>query len=186
MILGVDPGYAKCGWSLVEPGTGRVRDLGLITTTKRPRLHISADRAVRVGDVCDELSKLARFFGVTTVAAEQPLAFGAPAAIAANLMPWGGVLMLARMLGLELLEVQASVWQCAVLGVDPKQKFKKGERYAHVEKALTKYVGRQLADKLVGLDKKDRRHPLDSTGAGMLGALMPQLATRIVIGKGSV
>ena len=180
MILGVDPGYAKCGWSIVEPGTARVVDLGLITTKKRAGLHPSADRAKRIDQVCDKLAELAHTHKVDTIAAEQALEFGNPTAIVANVMPWGAVVMLARMIKVALFEVQAKVWQCAVLGVDPKQKFKRGQRYALVEKALTKYVGKQLADALADLDKADRRHPLDSTGAAMLAALMPQLATRII------
>lgn len=180
MILGVDPGFAKCGWSIVEPGTGRVRALGLITTLKRAGLHVSADRAVRVGEVCEHLSAIAKRHNVTTIAAEQPLSFGAPAAIAANLLPWGAVLMLARVLGLELYEVGANAWQCAILGIDPKAKKKPKKKYDLVEKALTTYVGHQLETVLDGLDKKDRRHPIDSVGAGLLVAFMPQLATRIV------
>lgn len=180
MILGVDPGYARCGWSIVEPGAARVVAVGLITTMKRAGLHISADRAARVAEVCDTLAELAIAHQVDTIAAEQALGFGAAAAVAANLLPWGGVIMLARMLGVELLEVVAAQWQSAVLGVDPKQKFKRGEKYARVEKALTGYVGRQLADVLTGLDKKDRRHPIDATGAGMFAALCPGQATRII------
>lgn len=180
MILGVDPGYSKCGWSIVEPGTGRVLGVGLVSTMRHAGLHRSADRARRIDQVCEKLAELAHTHQVDTIAAEQALEFGAPTAIVANVMPWGGVVMLARMIGVELLEVKATVWQAAVLGVDPKQKFKRGERYELVEKALTGYVGRQLTDVLDGLDKKDRRHPLDATGAGMLAALRPEQATRII------
>jgi Holliday junction resolvasome RuvABC endonuclease subunit len=147
VILGVDPGYAKCGWSIVEPGTGRVRALGLIQTMKHANLHVSADRAKRVGKVC------------------------------------GAVLMLARMAGFELVEITAKDWQQAVLGGDPKRKWKKGEKYKAVERALTSYVGEQLADALDGLDKNDRRHSIDSTGVAMCAALMPHMATRIVMRK---
>jgi Holliday junction resolvasome RuvABC endonuclease subunit len=181
-ILGIDPGYAKCGWSIVEPGTGRVIALGLITTIKRAGLHVSADRAARVAEVCDRVAELAHKHGATTFAVEQPLMFGASAAIAANLLPWGAVLMLARTEGIELLEISANEWQCAVLGIDPKvkRKFKKGEKYALVEKALYAYVGTQLANVLEGLDAKDRRHPLDATGSGMFAAFRPEQATRII------
>lgn len=182
MILGVDPGYAKCGWSIVEPKTGRVVALGLITTMKVHGLHVSADRAVRVSKVCDELAALATKYGVTTIAAEQPLGFGASAAIAANQLPWGALIMLARMLGLELYEVVAKVWQRAVLGLSDEDKVK----YEKVEAALQEYVGKQLLEVLVGLDKKDRRHPYDATGAGMLVGLMPHRATRIVRAKDAV
>lgn len=180
MILGVDPGYAKCGWSIVEPKTGRVLALGLITTMKVHGLHVSADRAVRVSKVCDKLAALAQQYGVKTIAAEQALGFGASAAIAANLLPWGAVLMLARTIGVELFEVSANEWQCAILGIDPKAKKKPKNKYATVEKRLTKYVGKQLANVLDGLDKDDRRHPLDAVGAGMLVGLQPRRATRIV------
>lgn len=180
MILGVDPGYAKCGWSIVEPRTARVVALGLIETKKQPRLHVSADRAVRVSQVCDELAAIARKYSVTTIAAEQALGFGASAAIAANQLPWGALLMLARMLDLELLEVAANTWQCAVIGIDPKAKKKPKNKYDAVERALTAYVGQQLACVLLGLNKADRRHPLDSTGTAMLVALRPHEATPIV------
>lgn len=181
MILGVDPGYAKCGWAIVEPGTARVVALGLVTTQKRARLHVSADRASRVAEVCEQLRELAHRYGATTIAAEQALGFGAAAAVAANQLPWGAVIMLARMLGVELVEVAAKVWQRAVLGIEPIAKVK----YEQVERALTRYVSRQLADVLEGLDRKDRRHPLDSTGVAMLAALRPELATRIIQRKES-
>lgn len=179
MILGVDPGYAKCGWSIVEPKTGRVVAIGLITTMKVHGLHVSADRAVRVSKVCDELAALALKYGATAIAGEQPLGFGASAAIAANQLPWGALIMLARMLGLELYEVIAKVWQRAVLGLRDDEKVK----YELVEAALKKYVGEQLFQALAGLDKKDRRHPLDAVGCGMLASLLPERATRIVRGK---
>jgi Holliday junction resolvasome RuvABC endonuclease subunit len=182
VILGIDPGYAKCGWAVVEPVTARVIDLGLITTMKRAGLHVSADRASRVSELCDKIAELAHKHGATTIGAEQALTFGAPAAIAANCLPWGAIVMLARMINVALLEVSANDWQCAVLGLDPKvkHKFKRGEKYARVEKALYAYVGTQLADALDGLNAKDRRHPLDATGSGMFAALMPAQATRII------
>lgn len=91
MILGIDPGYANCGWAIVEPGKGRVLNIGLVRTMKVAGLHPSADRAVRVGKLCDELAAIVRANNVTTIAAEQPLSFGAPAAIVANVQPWGAI-----------------------------------------------------------------------------------------------
>ena len=94
-ILGVDPGYAKCGWSVVERRTARVVALGVIVTTQDKTLDLSTDRARRVGSVSADLAAIAKAHRVSTIAAEQALGHGAAAAVAANMLPWGALVMLA-------------------------------------------------------------------------------------------
>ncbi len=174
-ILSVDPGYAKCGWSVVEPDTGRVVALGVIVTTKDPRADLSTDRARRVATVSGELAVIAVAHDCTSIAAEQALGHGAAAAVAANMLPWGALVMLAVMRGAQLVEIRAKVWQHAVLGLEAGK-----VDYAKVEKELARYVGGQLAVELLAIKKADRTHALDACGIGMLAALRPHEATRIV------
>lgn len=175
MLLGIDPGYAKCGWSVVEPRTGRVLALGLIVTEQDKDADLSTDRARRVAQVGSELAEVVHMYGCTAIAAEQALGHGAAAAVAANQLPWGAVIMLAVTYGLGLMEVRAKCWQLAVLGID------KGKvDYDEVESQLAEYVGAQLADRLRSIKKADRNHALDAVGIGVLAALRPHLANVIV------
>lgn len=188
MILGVDGGYARCGWAVVEPRTARIVALGVIITKQDKRVDASTDRARRVAEVVRQLGEIARQHGCTTIAAEQALGFGPGAAVAANMLPFGAVIGLAVERGLELYEVIATVWQHAVVGLPlpPPGRRKKGEPkrrkldYAVVEDALTKYAGQQGQYVLMAIDASDRTHALDGVGIGMLAALMPEQAKRII------
>ena len=175
MILGVDPGYAKCGWSVVDERCARVVALGVIVTKQDDRLDVAADRAVRMGIVSAELVRIAREYSVTRVAGEEPLGHGAPAAIAANQLPWGAIVMLATVLGLELVMVVAKAWQRAVLDIEAGK-----VDYDVVEAMLAEYVGAQLAAVLKAIKKGDRTHGLDGTGIALFAALRPHAATRII------
>lgn len=175
MILGVDPGYRRCGWAVVEDRTGRVRALGVICTEPDDSVDVSTDRARRLGIVSRELRAIAIAWGCTKVAAEQALGHGAAAAVAANQLPWGAVVMLCVALGLELYEVKAKTWQHAVLDIA------KGKvDYDQVEAMLADYVGVQLAEALMAIIKEDRTHALDGTGVALLVALRPHLARLII------
>lgn len=192
MILGADPGFARCGWAVVEPRTGRVAGLGVILTEPDPHVikrakkgrpktgHVeqSTDRARRVGRVGAELAVIARDYGVTSIAAEQALGHGAAAAVAANMLPWGALVQLAVMLGIALVEVKAKTWQHAVLGVDEG-----AVDYEVIEKMLARYAGKQAAELLGAIKKANRTHALDGMGVGMLAALRPAAAVTIVKGR---
>lgn len=175
MILGVDPGYANCGWSVVEPRTARVVALGVIVTKKNDRLDLATDRERRVAEVCVELGDIMRRFCCLEIAAEQALGHGASSAVAANMLPWGALIMLAIERGALLRKVTAKTWQHAVLDLA-----KGAVDYAQVEKLLAAYVGLDLAEVLAAIKKDLRTHALDGTGIGLLGALRPHLTTVIV------
>jgi Holliday junction resolvasome RuvABC endonuclease subunit len=175
VILGVDPGYAKCGWAVVDRPHGRVLALGLIVTTQDKSVDKSTDRARRVADVCTWLHTFAVEYGCTTIAAEQALGHGAADAVAANQLPWGGVIAVALALGAELVEVKAKVWQHAVLGIETGK-----VDYEKVEADLGSYVDAQAADVLKRIKKADRNHALDAVGVGLLAALRPHLTATIV------
>lgn len=180
MILGVDPGYAKCGWSVVD-ALGRVQALGVILTTQDPRVKkkevaLSTDRMRRVSDVGAVLYARAKDYGCTTIAAEQALQHGAAAAIAANLLPWGAITQLATMTGMKCLEVTAKTWQRAVLGVEAG-----AVDYDTLESMLTGYVDCQSGAVGFGAIKKNlRTHAVDAVGVGVLAAMRPHLANVIV------
>jgi Holliday junction resolvasome RuvABC endonuclease subunit len=173
-ILAVDPGYAKCGWAIVEPVTGRVRALGVILTAKDPKVTLATDRTRRMGAVAAKLAELAAEHSVTVIAAEEPLGFGAAAAVAANQLPWGALVMLATMLDVSLYAVTAKTWQRAVLGIEVKN-----VDYAQVEKLLADYVAGQAAEQLAAIAPSHRNHALDGGGVGVVVALRPREATLI-------
>lgn len=179
MILGVDPGYATCGWSVVDPRdphlAARVIALGVITTKQNKLLDLPTDRARRVAEVGVELADIAMRFRCTDVIAEEPLGHGAAAAVAANMLPWGTLIMLAIARGALLRMVRAKTWQHAVLGLE-----KGAVDYERVEAMLSDHVGVDLADTLAAIKKALRTHALDAVGIGLLAALRPHLTTVIV------
>lgn len=180
-ILAIDPGYAKCGWAIVESRTARVRALGVILTAKDPKVTLATDRARRMVSVSKRLAELATAHGVEAIAAEEPLGFGASAAVAANQLPWGAIVMLAVQRGLWLYGVEAHAWQHAVLGterINPQTSKRAPVDYAKVERALTAYVGD--AAKSLDVPPHLANHAMDAAGIGMLLALRPHEATRIV------
>lgn len=170
MILAVDPGMARCGWAIVEPGTGAVDDLGVICTERDTALSVAADRARRVAAVAKELDRIA-FGRATFIAAEEPLSFGTVHAVAPQAMVWGALCSLAQTLQVPLHMVSAKAWQHAVA---PSMK---KINYDELEIALTKFVGRDL---LASIPSADRTHALDAVGVGVLVALRPHLATTIL------
>lgn len=174
MILGVDPGYAKCGWSIVEPRTGRVRALGVIFTEKVAGLDLSTDRARRVAVVSAELANLAAVHECTAIAAESPLGYGAAAAVAANMLPWGALILLATLRELNLVEVRAKTWQHAV------QPGRKKIDYPSLERSMRAHVGPQVGAQLMCIPDAQRNHALDACGIGMLYALRPEDASRVL------
>lgn len=177
MILGVDPGYAKCGWSIVDPKTGRVRALGVILTekiAKEQKLSLATDRARRMVIVCERLAEIAAAHDVTVIVAEEPLGFGASAAVAANQLPWGAIVMLATLRGYGLVGVAAKTWQRAVLGDDVKK-----VDYERIEKALASYITGQAIADFDEVAPHLRNHALDACGIGMLAALRPHMTTPI-------
>lgn len=199
MILAVDPGYAKCGWALVDPTTGRPAELGVIVThahpdvkrsvkvpgqKKRARVGTvdqSTDRARRMRVVCRRLRELVAGKPITAIAAEQMLVFGAAAAISANILPWGAVTMLADVLDVPIVEVVARTWQHAVLGtvVEPGKKTPRVS-YQKLERAMAAFIGRHAGSALEAIDKDLRNHAIDAVGVGMLAALRPSDARHIV------
>jgi len=182
MILGVDPGYAKCGWSVVD-ALGRVKALGVILTTQDPGVKkktvaLSTDRMRRVSDVGAVLAARAKDYGCTMIAAEQALQHGAAAAIAANLLPWGALTTLATMTGMRLVEITAKTWQHAVLGLEAG-----AVDYETLEKELSAYVDCQSAVGFDAIKKALRTHAVDAVGVGLLAALRPHLANVIVAAR---
>jgi Holliday junction resolvasome RuvABC endonuclease subunit len=175
MILGVDPGYANCGWSVVSPSSARVVALGVISTVKNPRLDIATDRLRRTSEVSAELRDIAHRFGVLELAAEEPLGHGAASAVAANMLPWGALIDLAGSRGALLRSVRAKTWQHAVLDMA-----KGAVDYDKVEALLAGFVGVDLAETLAAIKKALRTHALDGVGIGLLGALRPHMTTVIV------
>lgn len=174
MILGVDPGYANCGWAVVDR-SARVVELGVIDTDLDRGIAKSTDRARRTRHVSAELVTIVRRHNCRAIAAEQALGHGAAAAVAANLLPWGALIGIAVALDLELYEVPAKTWQHAV--TDRPGKIE----YEDLAKALAQYAAVQCREVLAAITNKQRTHALDGMGVGVFAALRP--ATSITKGS---
>jgi Holliday junction resolvasome RuvABC endonuclease subunit len=181
VILGVDPGYASCGWAVITPRTGLPVAIGVIETVQDKRvgsgLERSTDRARRVSHVGRELVAIAKQYGCTQIAAEQALGHGAAAAVAANLLPWGVLVGIAVSLGLEVCEVPAKLWQHAVLPGLGKGKVD----YDELAKHLLWFAHKHCPEALAAIAKPKRTHAIDGMGVGMFAALRP--ATSITKGS---
>jgi Holliday junction resolvasome RuvABC endonuclease subunit len=167
VILGVDPGYASCGWAVITPRTGLPVAIGVIETEQNKRVEKSTDRARRVSEVGRELVAIARQHGCTRIAAEQALGHGAAAAVAANLLPWGVLVGIAVTLDIELYEVPAKIWQHAVLPGLGKGKVDYDELARH----LLWFAHKHCSEALAAIAKPKRTHAIDGMGVGMFAAL---------------
>jgi len=153
--------------------------LGVIQTAEDPSVSITTDRARRMSVVAAELARIATAHGVEAIIAEEPLGFGSGAAVAANQLPWGAVVMLAVSRGYQLHMVTARTWQYAVLGIepiDPRTRKAAKVDYEQVKRALAAYLG----ERDYGVPVHVRNHAYDAAGIGMLLALRPEQATRII------
>ncbi len=174
MILAVDPGLATCGWSVIEPGTGRVLDIGIILSAPDPELDDSTDRARRAFLQAIALIAVAQEWKCKVIVGEA-MSFGGPPnarfsmAIALGLS-WGVIVGIAASHGIEIREVPPKEWQHSVLGRDGKVP------YDEVFAALHSYVEGMdpfVVAKLLAIPKGKRNHPLDSVGVGVHEALHP-------------
>lgn len=178
MILAVDPGLSKCGWAVVHPCTGRIAELGVIVENREGVYDVSTDRIQRADRQAVVLGELVARHGCTTVIGEA-ITLGGPLhvklAMAIGLhLSWGVIATLARERGLRLFEVPPKVWQHAT------QPGRKKIHYPSLEKAMAKHVGPQVGGQLACIAAGNRNHALDACAIGMLLALSPELATRIV------
>ncbi len=172
MILAVDPGLATCGWSVIEPGTGRVLDIGIILSEPDPKLDDSTDRARRAFAQALALHAIAVEWKCTVIAAEA-MSFGGPPNARFSMalclgLSWGVLVMLAVSLYVEILEVTPKEWQHAVTGKAEKVE------YEEVFTALHAYVSGmnpEVVKKLLAIPRGKRNHPLDSVGVGVHTAL---------------
>lgn len=173
MILAVDPGIASCGWAVVRPRTGRVVDLGVITSSPAKGTK-STDRARRITRIAYELTGVVCAHDCDVIAAEQMLFHGTINAVVSQLLPWGALLGLAAALDMDVLEVPAKVWQAAVLGrVVP---------YDELADSLRTFVAAQAERKLVTIARSKRTHALDAVGVGLYAALSTPTRVRTVAG----
>lgn len=166
MILAVDPGYAKCGWAVVEPGTARVAALGVIVTEQDKRADKSTDRARRVVGIARQLAGIVCARKCHTIAAEQMLGHGAAAAVAANMLPWGALIGLGVALGLELREVPAKAWQHAAIAMRGRK-----VDYRELAQELETFVRTHAEPDLLRIATGDRTHALDAVGVGLYAAM---------------
>ncbi len=190
MILAVDPGLATCGWAVVEPGTGRVLDLGAILSKPDANLTKQADRIVRLRHQADTLELVIAEHNCGAIAAEalsfNP--FGQGQMIASLCLSWGMLVGLSSSWSIPIVDVSPKQWQHAVLGERAAQvvihtnakgkhravKRKPKVEYSEVFDALHVYVegmSISVVQKLLAITKGQRNHPLDAVGVGVYASL---------------
>lgn len=179
-ILAIDPGLATCGWAVLDHA-GRVIDLGvLLSNPSGCDEHI--DRARRIQKQGAALREQAVGHGCSIIAAEAMSFGGAPKArfqMAVSLgLSWGGIAAIATSLGCLLYSVPPKVWEHAAQP-DAGKKI----NYARLEAALSAFVTQHAAVALQMIAKSKRNHALDAVGIGLLVALRPEQADRIVNGR---
>jgi len=179
VILAVDPGLNKCGWAVVRPKTGAIVELGVIVLERENAYDISTDRIQRLAVQAHILAGAVDRHGCDRVIGEA-ITLGGPVhiklAMAIGLhLSWGGLTELARSRGLPLFEVPPKVWEHAV------QPGRDKIDYDSLERAMAKHVGPQVGGQLACIPEGERNHALDACGIGMLLALEPAKATRIVM-----
>lgn len=178
MILAVDPGLSKCGWAVVRPDTGAIVELGLIASDRDNDYDISTDRIQRLVIQAETLAAVIDRHGCDRIVAEA-VTLGGPVHVKLTMsiglhLSWGVLTELSRARQLPLFEVGPKVWQHAI------QPGRKKIHYPSLEAEMVKHVGPQVGGQLLCIAAGDRNHALDACGIGMLAALRPHDATRIV------
>ena len=171
MILAVDPGLGTCGWAVLRPRTGRVLDLGVITSKPTKGLDEWTDRARRASAQSHLLANIIEQYDCTTIAAEAVSVGGPPKArqrmTASLCLSWGSLVGLAEGMGLELYEVPPKQWQHAILpGV-------KRISYVELFAGLEAFIGAQQVHQLHAITASLRNHAIDAVGVGLFAALSP-------------
>jgi len=178
-ILGLDPGTADLGWSVVAPRTGRVLELGVVAQEPDPKLAKSTDRSSRVHVQARLYRELVQRHRITKIVAEAASFSPHRFTMAVGLcMSIGALTGVAAALGLELYELPPKRWQAAIVGT-PGAKGKVD--YDDVFRRLAEFIGREgrAAEQLAAIKEEDRNHALDAVGIGVFTALRPGEATRI-------
>lgn len=168
VILAVDTGMATCGWAVVEPRTGIVLDLGIVTSEPSPTLGKQADRVARMQHQATQLEHVIARHNCGVLAAET-LSFpprGKTNAVAAVCLCWGLLVGLSTSHSIPLHAITPKQWQHAVLASDSKID------YEQVFEALHHYVEGQahVASKLLRIPKSKRNHVLDAVAVGVYAA----------------
>jgi Holliday junction resolvasome RuvABC endonuclease subunit len=164
ITLGVDPGIAAVGWSVVDE-RARVLDLGVVVTKRDASIPKSTDRSRRILDITEALLDEIGRHGPARIAAEQPLGHGTTNAVVPQALLWGVLIEIARSRNLELVEVAAKSWQHAVIPATGR----KAVPYPKVARELERLAGSRLFAVRKGL----RTHALDAIGVAAFAALLP-------------
>lgn len=171
MILALDPGLATCGWAIVRPRTGRVVDLGVITSKPDEDLGKHADRVKRARDQARILFAAIEQHDVTMIAAEELSIKGRTGfnMIAAVHLSWGVITALSLGVRHGFCAIPPKTWQRAILpgtgAID----------YDEVFRRLHAFTVDQT-DKLVSIAPSRRNHALDAIGVGIFAALRVETA----------
>lgn len=176
MILAVDPGLATLGWALVEPGTGKLADLGVVIAKAAVAAHggVQRDRIARLIAQSGILGELVKRHDCSVIAIE---AMSFPpraqvAAIASICLSWGALVGIAAVWGCSVVDVAPKTWQHAVLNLKGKVD------YDAVFAALSSYVlttSPTCHAKLEAIPKGHRNHALDAIGVGVYAAMQSEI-----------
>lgn len=164
LILGIDPGLANTGWSLVDSHTARLMDAGYLATRKAAGV---GDAQARLTDVLDELAFVVSLSQLVVV--EWPGMGGARVAGKMNAMAASqtvaaaaGALGLARGMGKRVLSPAPMTWRCALGAI-------RGQ-----DEGLHATFTRMYPATVARFNKGQRPHVLDAIGLALFGRLTLQ------------
>lgn len=170
MILGLDPGLLNLGWSIVEPGTGRVLELGVHHELSDPSVRRAEDLERRAARQSAFLHELVQRHAVTLIAAEELSFPRGPAGITALCLSWGAITGVASARGLRVASVPPKEWERAVVPTSGKR-----VTYEVVASLVESYVLRcgwpRALEQLGEISPSVRTHALDGVGVGVFGAV---------------
>ncbi len=180
-VLGIDPGNANLGWSLVEMGTGRVLRLGLIAAPRNHALPERIDTLRRAHAAAARLLyDVVPTEGLVAIVAEDLLTHGNPQSVVAQTLSHGTLAMLTAVTGAELSVVGAAKWQKTisppVKRTHPKTgKASRGTDFADLYARIGRWIsvnGAVEAVEALGRlgSVAKRSHPLDATGIAIYRA----------------
>jgi len=163
-VFGVDPGFAKIGWTIAEITDSGVtpREMGLISTKKsdkKLKVLASDDNVRRAREIAVAMNEILARYAVVAVCAEAK-SFPRNASAAAKVaICWGVLVQSATTLDLPLIQARPQEIKRSMCG-------KANVSKKDIQDACDRIFGADVLHPLVkGIAQSDLEHPYDSLAA---------------------
>ena len=182
-VLGVDPGFAKVGWTVAEmtPSGFRPVEMGLITTKKsdkKLKVLASDDNVRRARDIATAVNEILARYSILALCAEAK-SFPRNASAAAKVaICWGILVQITVTLDLPLIQVRPQEIKTRMCG-------KANSSKKDIQAACDRMFGVEVLHPLVeGITRSDLEHPYDSLAAVVAcsDSEVLRLARKMVVG----